>query len=265
LGFWDELEKIYYFMKRDIISFSTYKTNIAILVATALFGALSFAYLGTSAVSQSVLQMYNMNLTTYLIIGLAFNSYLTQALTLVQKTINPWALEEVLVSPTRLSTFIIGSSLWGFIWSTAVVVVYLAIGVLAFGVILSVNIVGTLIVLALGISAFLGFSMIGAGILILTKQGDPVTALITIATTLFGNVLFPPQIMPVALQAIAYVLPQYYFFTSIRLMLTGWTIPMILPQLLILALQCAIIVPLGYGVYAWCLKRARKNGTLSWF
>jgi len=265
MTFPNELEKIYYFMKRDIISFSTYKTNILILIFTALFGALSFSYLGTSATSQSVLQMYNMNLTTYLVIGLAFSTYLNQALTLVQKTINPWALEEVLVSPTRLSTFIVGSSLWGFIWSTAVVVIYLSIGVAFFGVSLSVNIIGTLIVLALGIGTFLGFSMIGAGILILTKQGDPVTALITIATSLFGNVLFPVQVMPAALQAIAYILPQYYFFTSIRLMLTGWTIAMIMPDLLILTVQCAIIVPLGYGVYAWCLKTARKNGTLSWF
>jgi ABC-2 type transport system permease protein len=265
MTFANELEKIYYFMKRDIISFSTYKTNILILVLTAVFGALSFSYLGTSATSQSVLQMYNMDLTTYLIIGLAFSTYLNQALTLVQKTINPWALEEVLVSPTRLSTFIVGSSLWGFIWSTAVVAVYLGIGVIFFGVNLSINVLGTLIVLALGIGTFLGFSMIGAGILILTKQGDPVTALITIVTSLFGNVLFPPQIMPAALQAIAYITPQYYFFTSIRLMLTGWTIPMILPYLLILGLMCAIILPLGYGVYAWCLKTARKNGTLSWF
>jgi len=265
MTFANELEKIYYFMKRDIISFSTYKTNILILVLTAVFGALSFSYLGTSATSQSVLQMYNMDLTTYLIIGLAFSTYLNQALTLVQKTINPWALEEVLVSPTRLSTFIVGSSLWGFIWSTAVVAVYLGIGVIFFGVNLSINVLGTLIVLALGIGTFLGFSMIGAGILILTKQGDPVTALITIVTSLFGNVLFPPQIMPAALQAIAYITPQYYFFTSIRLMLTGWTIPMILPYLLILGLMCALILPLGYGVYAWCLKTARKNGTLSWF
>ncbi len=75
----EELEKIYYFMKRDIISFSTYKTNIAILVFTAVFGALSFAYLGSNATMQSVLQMYNMNLTTYLLIGLAFSTYLTQA------------------------------------------------------------------------------------------------------------------------------------------------------------------------------------------
>jgi ABC-type multidrug transport system permease subunit len=252
-------------MKRDMVSFSTYKTNIVILLLTAIFGALSFAYFGQSAISQSVAQDFHTNLTTYLIIGLAFNTYLGQALTLVQKTINPWALEEVLVSPTGLTTFIVGSSIWGFIWSTAVVAVYLLIGVYFFGVVLTVNVVGTLIVIVLGVGTFIGFSMIGSGILILTKQGDPVTALITIATSLFGNVLFPPQVLPPLLQAIAYVTPPYYFFTCIRHMLLGWTIAMILPDLEILTLMCAIIVPLGYVIYAWCLKTARKNGTLSWF
>ncbi len=260
-----ELEKIWYFMKRDMISFSTYKTNILILVFTAIFGALSFAYLGQSSVNQTVTELYHTNYTTYLLIGLAFNTYLGQALTLVQKTINPWSLEEVLVSPTHLTTFIIGSSLWGFIWSTGVAAIYLLIGVYFFGVVLSVNIVGALIVLALGIGTFIGISMIGSGILILTKQGDPVTALTTIAITLFGNVLFPPQVLPYGLRLIAYVTPPYYFMTCIKFMLTGATIVSILPNLAILALMCAIIVPVGYVIYAWCLKTARKNGTLSWF
>ena len=265
MGLGAELEKIWYFMKRDMVSFSTYKTNILILVFTALFGALSFAYLGQSSINQTVTQLYHTNYTTYLLIGLAFNTYLGQALTLVQKTINPWALEEVLVSPTRLTRFIIGSSIWGFVWSTGVVAIYLLIGVYFFGVYLSVNIIGALIVLALGIGTFIGISMIGSGILILTKQGDPVTALMTIAITLFGNVLFPPQVLPSFLQIIAYITPPYYFMTCIKYMLTGSTIASILPNLEILALMCAIIVPLGYGIYAWCLKTARKNGTLSWF
>ncbi len=265
MTFFEELEKIFYFMKRDIISFSTYKTNMLLLVATAIFGALSFAFLGSSAVNETVEQLYNMPFTTYLLIGLAFSTYLNQSLTLVQKTINPWALEEVLVSPTRLSTFILGSSLWGFIWSTGVVVVYLGIGVLAFGVVLSINWLSTLIVLALGVATFLGFSMIGAGILIVTKQGDPVTSVITLATSLFGNVLFPITVMPLWMQAISYVVPQYYFFTTIRFALTGSGILEIWQGVAVLAVMCAIIVPLGYMVYSWCLKKAKKNGTLAWF
>jgi ABC-2 type transport system permease protein len=261
----NELEKIYYFMKRDIISFSTYKMNMLLLVATAIFGALSFAFLGSSATNEWVEQTYHMSYTTYLLIGLAFSTYLNQSLTLVQKTINPWALEEVLVSPTRLSTFILGSSLWSFIWSTGVVIVYLGIGVLAFGVVLNVNYLATIIVLVLGIATFLGFSMVGAGVLILTKQGDPVTSVITLATSLFGNVLFPIIVMPIWMQAISLVVPQYYFFTSIRFALNGSSLLDILPQVTILAIMCAIIVPVGYFVYSWCLKTAKKNGTLAWF
>jgi ABC-2 type transport system permease protein len=260
-----EVEKIYYFIKRDVISFSTYKTNMVLIVLSALFGALSYAYLGSNAEMQKVLQMYGMSFTAYLLIGMAFNTYIGQALTLVQRTINPWSLEEVLVSPTSLGTFVLGSSAWGFIWSTVVVVIYLAVGSFAFGVVLSVNIIGTVLVLALGIGTLIGFSMMGAGILILIKQGDPVTWLIGILTSVFGNVLFPPQVMPYQLQIISYFVPQYYFFTSIRLMMTGWSIQMIMPEILALTLMCAVILPLGYFVYSWCLKTARKNGTLSWF
>jgi len=260
-----EVEKIYYFMKRDMISFATYKTNMALMVLSALFGALSYAYLGSNANMQKVLQMYNMSFTSYLLIGTAFNTYIGQSLTLVQRTINPWSLEEVLVSPTGIGTFIIGSSAWGFIWSTIVVAVYLALGSLAFGVALSINLAGTVLVLALGIGTLVGFSMIGAGILILIKQGDPITWLIGILTSVFGNVLFPPQVMPYPLQVISYFVPQYYFFTSIRLMMTGWTIQMILPEILTLALMCIIIMPSGYLIYSWCLRTARKNGALSWF
>ncbi|MCW4023406.1 MAG: ABC transporter permease [Candidatus Bathyarchaeota archaeon] len=265
MTFSQELFKVYYFMKRDMISFSTYKTNMILMFLSAVFGALSYAFLGSNAQMQSVLEIYNMPLTTYLIIGIAFNTYLSQSLTLVQKTINPWSLEEVLVSPTGLATFIVGSSLWGFIWSTGTIIIYLAIGVLAFGVVLSINILGTLLVVALGIGTFIGFSMIGAGILILTKQGDPVTTLITIATSLFGNVLFPPQVMPVPLQVISYFVPQYYFFTAIRQVLTGASLLTILPTFVILVAMCLIILPVGYYVYSWCLRTARRNGTLSWF
>jgi ABC-2 type transport system permease protein len=260
-----EAEKIYYFIKRDMISFSTYKTNMVLMVLSALFGALSYAYLGSNADMQRVLQLYNISFTAYLLIGMAFSTYIGQALTLVQKTINPWSLEEVLVSPTGLGTFIIGSSAWGFIWSTIVVAIYLAVGSLAFGVVLSINVAGTVLVLGLGIGTLIGFSMIGAGILILIKQGDPVTWLIGILTSVFGNVLFPPQVMPYQLQVVSYFVPQYYFFTAIRLMMIGWSIQMILPEILTLALMCAIILPSGYFIYSWCLKTARKNGTLSWF
>ena len=257
-----ELDKIYYFMKRDIISFSTYKTNILLSVVSAFFGALSYAFLGANASMPSVT---GMPYVTWIIIGLAFNTYLSQSLTLVQRTINPWSLEEVLVSPTGLVTFIVGSSLWGFIWSTLVIVIYLAVGILAFGVVLSVNILGTMLVVALGIGTFIGFSMIGAGVLILTKQGDPVTTLITIATNLFGNVLFPVLVMPIQLRIISLFVPQYYFFNCIRPMLIGQGILAILPDLLVLGLMCAIILPLGYWIFGWCLRTARKNGTLSWF
>ncbi len=61
-----ELDKIYYFMKRDIISFSTYKTNILLSVVSALFGALSYAFWGANASMPSVANL-GMPVVTYLV------------------------------------------------------------------------------------------------------------------------------------------------------------------------------------------------------
>ena len=61
-------------MKRDIISFSTYKTNVGILVLTTIFGALCLAFLGSSLRMQSVEDVPSP--TTYLLIGLAFSASL---------------------------------------------------------------------------------------------------------------------------------------------------------------------------------------------
>lgn len=261
----EEIEKIYYFMKRDALTFSSYRTNMLLMILGSIFGALSYAYLGTHATMDAVLGTYKMSFLTYLITGIAFSVYIGQSLTLVQKAINPWWLEEVLVTPTQLSTFILGSSAWGFVLSTFTLLTYLGIGILVFGITYNVNFFGTILVLALGIGTFVGFSMLSAGIMIVTKQGDPVTWLIGILTTLFGNVLFPPQVMPPYLSAISYVLPQYYFFTSIRLMMTGWSIGDIFPYVCILTSMCVVMLSWGYFVFVLCLQKVRKDGTLSWF
>jgi len=261
----EELHKIYSFIKRDIFSWSSYKLNILLIIISTVFGALAYAFLSVNAQMQIVTQKYNMSLLSYLIIGLAFSTYINQSLNVVQKASSPWWLEEVLVSPTRLITFIVGSAAWGLIWNTIAVLIYLGIGIGFFGLTLNINILGTLLIVALGISSCIGFSMIGAGVLIIVKQGDPISWLVQIFTELFGNVLFPPEVMPYPLHLISYLLPQYYFFKCIRLTLIGYSIASFLQDFIILVLLTAILLPIGYKIYAWCLHRAKKEGTLSWF
>ncbi|KPV64050.1 MAG: hypothetical protein AOA65_1080 [Candidatus Bathyarchaeota archaeon BA1] len=84
-----------------------------------------------------------------------------------------------------------------------------------------------------------------------------------ILTTLFGNVVSPPQVMPRFLGVISYLIPQYYFFTSIRLTIIGWDITMVFPYLLNLFLIYMIL--LGYSIYSLGLKKAKREGSLSWF
>jgi len=260
-----EAAKIYNFIKRDALSFSTYKTNLLLMMLGSFFGALSYSYLGENATMQIVLDEYKMPLVTYLITGVAFSTFIGQSLISVHQAINPWTLEEILVSPTRLSTYIIGSSAWGYILSASNVFVYLCVGLLAFKMQLAINLFETLLVLALGVGTFFGISMIGAGVQLIIKRGDPVTWLMGSLISLFGNVFFPPQVMPSYLSTISYVLPHYYFFTAIRLALTGRSWPTVWPYILTLALMCALTLCAGYLLFCLCLRKVRMDGTLSWF
>ena len=56
-----------------------------------------------------------------------FQYLLSQSFTLVQRTINPWSLEEALVSPTGLVTFIVGSSLGAPCEALLVIIIYLSV------------------------------------------------------------------------------------------------------------------------------------------
>lgn len=261
----EELAKIWYFVKRDMISQRTYKMGLSLMFLNALFGALLYAYLGQNATVQSVVEAYGMSFLTYIVIGQAFNNYVARSLNLVQRTINPWVLEEALVAPMRLSTFILGNSMWSFFWSSVVVATYMTVGIVAFNLTLAINIPATLLVVLLGLGAFFGLSMMGAGVLIITKQGDPIVWFVSVLTNLFGNILFPPQVLPYHLQMISYFLPQYYFFTCIRLVMTGWVITEILTEISILAAMCGILLPLGYFVFSRCIRKAKRDGTLGWF
>ena len=101
-----------------------------------------------------------------------------------------------------------------------------------------------------------------AGVVIITKYGDPIICPMSVFTGLFWIILFPPQVLPYHLQIISYFLPQYYFFTYVRFVMTGWPITAILPEVLILAAMCGIMLPPGYFATLGALEKANNNGTL---
>jgi ABC-2 type transport system permease protein len=109
-----------------------------------------------------------------------------------------------------------------------------------------------------------GIGLMSAGIIIMTKVGDPISWAFTSLTSLFSGVLFPVEYLPPALQPISAVLPTTYALHALRMALVANAdFAAIAPQLGLLFLMTLITVPLGFAVLRLGYNRARISGSLA--
>jgi ABC-2 type transport system permease protein len=109
-----------------------------------------------------------------------------------------------------------------------------------------------------------GIGLMSAGVIMVTKVGDPITWIFTTLTGLLSGVLFPIQYLPSYLQVISYILPTTYALHALRMtLIQNATFAQILPQILVLILTAMITLPLGFYMFRWGFDKTRKTGTLA--
>jgi len=263
------LKQIIAFTKRDFYGWSTYKTAVTTQLITVLVGILTWGINATYR-NRPVLE-YNTDYISFLIVGLCIGSIIMPLAQGVEKRLNPWTLETILMTGVSIPVFVTGNISWSYIFHIIVFIPQLLIGVYWFNAKLNVNVYST--ILAFVVSAFilLGLAMMSTGIRLVTKSTDPITWTINTLQQLAAGMSFPVQfldeIFPGA-SAFSWLLPQtWVYHLSRQAMLTGLSLAE--PQMyydLLKGLSFAIILfPMGYYVFRWGLKRAKQDGTLGWF
>src|SRR4030042_590757 len=152
------------FLKRDISVALSYRLSFVLRIFGIFFSVASFYFLsrlfGGAMVSQ--LEQYGGDYFSFVLIGLAFTGYLGLSLSNFSSSIREGqmtgTLEIMLLSPTRLSSILLSSSLWGYLQTTINVIIYLVVGALVFGFNVShANFLTAIVVLVLSIASFSGF------------------------------------------------------------------------------------------------------------
>lgn len=258
------------FLVRDFRTEVSYRFSFLLNLAGIVFTAVTYYFvarlLGDSV--RPLLEPYGGDYFAFALIGVAFASYFTlglsgfaRALRLAQTT---GTLEAMLMTPAPVSTIILGSAAWSYVFTTFRVVIYLSLGV-ALGIELGdANYVAALVTLLLAISSFAALGIIAAGVIMVTKRGDPVTGLVGGFATLVGGVFYPVEIMPQWLQGIANLLPITYALRAMRLaLLQGVSWQGLIPDLLALAAFTIVLFPLSLLVFRYAVDFARKEGSLA--
>jgi ABC-2 type transport system permease protein len=265
------LTKVWAFVTRDFKLQVSYRLAFLLQSFGILFSVASFYFVallfGEAAAPH--LQEYGGDYFAFVLVGIAFMRYQGVAMSTFAATIRRGqmmgTLEAMLVTPTRLSTVLVSSSLWNFAFTSLQVLIYLLLGAFLFGADLGqTNLVAAMVIQILTILAFSGIGILSASFTMVFKRGDPINFLFSSISTLLGGVLYPITVLPGWLQPVSYLIPLTYSLRAMRrAILTGDSLSALSPDVLALSLFAAVLLPMSFVAFRYAVKRAKIEGSLT--
>lgn len=266
-----KIKQITAFTKRDFYSWTTYKTAMITQLINIFIGVFSWG-VGAAYVQRPVSEMYNSDYISFLVVGVAISNLILPLVQGVQRQLNPWTLETILMTGISTPVFVIGSVMWRYIFSVITFIPYLLVGIYVFGAQLNMNMVTTIVAFVISAAILIGLAMISTGLRILTKSTDPITWALNILQNLFSGISFPviflDSIFFPGVSTISWLLPQTWVYHLCRLsMLTNPSLldPTIQIQLLQGSIFAIILLPIGWKVFEWGVRRSKREGSLGWY
>ncbi len=204
----------------------------------------------------------------FAVLGVALTSLMALGITGIGSRVREGqmmgTLELMLLSPNRLGVLLISSSLWSHAQAILTVVVYLLVGAMLGMDLSRANVPMAAISLALAVVTFNALGLLSASLVIVIKQGNPVSLLVGTASVLLGGVFYPVTVLPGWLQAIGQLLPLTHALELIRRsMLQGEGIQELWGPFIALVVLTAILLPLGLWACHRAVQIAQTDGSLS--
>jgi len=263
------LSKLYaYLYIRGFKVWISYKTNAALTMLSWIIPVFTYYFTGTALGNKIVSVLGGGNYTAFVVIGLAFQGYVSSTITTVSQRLRNeqlyGTLEYYVLSPSGVLGFLTYSSLWGFALNSINMIVILAIG---FGLGVRYSPFGimtaSIIFILLLLSSF-GIAAMSGAVVMITKQGNPIAFFFSTFTALMGNTVFPVTALPWYLKELSYAIPLTWALQGLReSLLEGAGIGALSNIIYILLAFTLITLPLGLYLYTKAFDKARKDGTLS--
>jgi ABC-2 type transport system permease protein len=259
------------FLRRDLLTEASYRANFLFGLAGGLFSILIFFFL-SQVVQQAApgLSRYRGGYFAFVLVGLAVNAFLGEALTGFGRRVRQaqvlGTLEAVLATPITPAGAVLGESAWPLLGATARGALYLAFGAALFGARISLShLPAALLAVALGIVTFAALGILSASFTMVLKRGDPVAWALATLSVLLSGVYYPVEILPRPLQDAAQALPMTHVLVALREAFLGSGGPALSRALVILGVFAAVLLPLSLAVFAWAVARAQREGSLTHF
>lgn len=263
------MQQVLAVLRRDLQVQLTYPFQFLSRGIGIFVSLFTFFFLGRLVGTSSYLDQYEggyfafalVGVVTMILAGAALQSFTSG----LGSDASAGTLEILLASRVRLGVLVTGWMLYPLLLASVQGMVMFGFG--WFLVSEAFHLGGLLIAVlpfALLVLTFLAVGVAAGAFTMISKRGDPISGIYLSVSTLLAGAVFPVEVLPEWLQAIARLFPAFYGFRAIReALIGGGTFADIRGDVLILVAFNIVLLPLGMWALRRALHFARVMGTLA--
>lgn len=261
------LDKFGAVAKKDMLTAARYRRAFLVQGVALLLQLASFYYLAR-AVGPSF-RPQGMDYYPFLLLGTALLTFFVyvisgfvEAVHQAQVTGTMEVLMNTSTSPTLVIVLTALSSMLRHLFALAL---YVAAGLLLFQVPLPApNVTACALVLALVSAVAVACGVMAAAVQVMIQKGSAVLWLVGAAGSLFTGTMFPVTALPEWMQRISALIPLTHAIDAFRMaLLHGMPLEALGGPLAALGVYALVLLPASLWLFAYAIRRARLDGTLS--
>ncbi|MFH1689471.1 MAG: ABC transporter permease [Candidatus Eisenbacteria bacterium] len=255
------------FFRRELATYASYRAKLALGLASLVLSLVTFSFVGrvVSCAGSGFIEHYGMSYSSFAVVGIFVHSLASSGLHSFRSAVRREQLQgtlELLLTtrlPTPVLVLLAGAG------ELAITVLGGALLMAGAAALIGLNLrLSPSLVAALGLYLLVmcGAGLASAGVIMVSKEGEPISWAVSGAAGLLGGVYFPVDMLPRWLQAGAGALPTTHALAVARYGAGCAAATGSAGSLLFLAVAAGVSLAAGLAVLEWGCRRARSSGTL---
>ncbi len=262
------LDKLYAVLLRDLLTAVRHRSAFVLTLAGVLTELAAFYFL-SRAIGPGF-RPDGVEYFPFLLVGTGVDALLVMGapgvLGGVDEAHQPGTLEVVMTTSTPPAELIVLSSVSAFAGNVVSLLVYLFAGVAVFRASLHANFFSFLAAVILSLAIALALGIAAATLQVAFQKGSALVWLLGSGVWFLSGTMFPIRSLPRPLELLARAVPLTYAIDAMRgALLEDQSITAVAPTLAIMAGFGLVLLPLALMALSFSLRRARQNGTLSFY
>jgi ABC-2 type transport system permease protein len=262
------LDKLHAVLRRDLLTAIRHRSGFVVTLIGVFTELAAFYFLSRSIGPE--FRPGGLEYFPFLLVGTGVYTFFVMSaqafLSTVQEAQQTGTLEVLMTTSTAPPELVILSSISAFAGNLVNLLIYLFAGVAVFRASTHANLLSCAVVLILTLAIALALGIASATLQIAFQKGSALLWLLGSGLWFLSGTMFPIQSLPRPLELLARAIPLTYAIDGTRrALLERQSLADMVPTVAVLAGFAVVLLPLALAGLALSLRRARQQGTLSFY